>query len=469
VKLCNIAKVAMSSTVKIKGRTQVGGDVEMPGDKSISHRIALLAAIAEGASTIHHFATSADCHATIDCMQKLGVELEHDRSKLIIHGTGPNLPCPTSRFAALYAANSGSTMRMLPGILAAQGFKSELDGDESLLRRPMRRIIQPLRLMGASITASEDNYAPLIISGGPLRAIRYESPVASAQVKSCLLLAGLFAGGRTEVLEPAASRNHTELMLKELGALIEFDPDEPAVEFGTRADLNPKQARSVSIEPGGHLKALEYTVPGDVSSAAFFVAAAAVTGSAQMVIRGVGLNPTRTAFLGVLRDLGVSIKVEGRTIRHGEPVGDLVVSATELSSGGEALISGAIIPNIIDEIPILAVVASQVRGRVVVRGASELRIKESDRIRSIVSGLRALGAEVEEFEDGFAIDGPQRLAGGVIDSAGDHRIAMAFAVAGLVADGTTQILGAECAAVSFPDFYDLLNIVSGGAVIMNEN
>jgi 3-phosphoshikimate 1-carboxyvinyltransferase len=338
-------------------------------------------------------------------------------------------------------------MRMLSGILAAQNFTSIIDGDASLRHRPMARIIQPLTLMGAHVGARDNKFAPLIIEGRELESIEFASSVASAQVKTCVLFAGLHATGRTVFSEPVRSRNHTELMLKEFGARIEY---------------LDHSGNSMSIEGGQELTPVDYSVPGDISSAAFLVAAAAVLPESEIVIRNVNLNPTRTAFLDVLNALGAKIEMQNVSERHGEAIGDIRVVSTLLKTRGPAMkLTGDLIPNIIDEIPILAVIGTQVEGRIEIRGASELRIKESDRVRTIVDGLRALGAEIEEFEDGIAIEGPQHLKGGRIETAGDHRIAMAFSVAALIAEGVTEIVDAECAAVSFPEFYDLLDGLSG--------
>jgi 3-phosphoshikimate 1-carboxyvinyltransferase len=338
---------------------------------------------------------------------------------------------------------------MLSGILAGQSFTSILDGDQSLRGRPMGRILDPLTRMGASVTARDGNLPPIRIRGGVLRSIRFRSPVASAQVKSCVLFAGLYADGVTTVEEPAPSRNHTELMLSEFGARLSANED-----------------GLITIHGPSELKPLRYSVPGDLSSAAFFMAAAALVPGSKLSIRRVGLNQTRTGFLDLLNWLGADVTVQNLTISHGERVGDLLVRAGSLKTGGEGLIlSGSLIPNIIDEIPILAVVATQVEGRIEIRDAAELRVKESDRIKSVVNGLRSLGAVVEEFADGFAINGPQRLKGGPVECAGDHRIAMAFTVAGLLSSGSTEVKGSQCAGISFPGFYELLSSVTDEGLI----
>ena len=369
--------------------------------------------------------------------------MEEAGTDLLIHGQGLFGYHPPEPLVHLNAGNSGSTIRMLSGLLAGQSFDVRIDGDASLRRRPMKRIIEPLSLMGSRIEATE-NCAPLTIRGQRLRSADYDSPVASAQVKTCVLFAGLLAGGVTSFSEPALSRNHTELMLKEFGA--RFTDEIPG---------------RMSIEGLHELAPITYRVPGDVSSAAFFIAAAAVLPDSELLITEVNLNPTRTAFIDVLKSLGAGIEMRNLRQRHGEPVGDLIVTSNQLRSESRGtLLSGAIIPNIIDEIPVLAVIATQVEGQVEIREARELRIKESDRIRTVADGIRALGGEIEEFDDGFAVSGPQRLSGGTVESRGDHRIAMAFAIAGLIAKGTTEIIDADCATVSFPEFYASLEMLT---------
>jgi 3-phosphoshikimate 1-carboxyvinyltransferase len=334
---------------------------------------------------------------------------------------------------------------MLSGLLAGQSFTSEITGDASLCRRPMARIIEPLSLMGARVDATAGNFPPLTIRGGDLRAIAYESPVASAQVKTCVLFAGLLANGRTIYCEPSPSRDHTELMLKEFGAISGGPPH-----------------GMLSVEGLHELHRVDYLIPGDLSSAAFLIAAATTIPDSSLRLQDVGLNPTRTAFLDVLRNLGATISIHNQVKRHGEPVGDIVVSTAHLrSERSGTVLRGDIIPNIIDEIPIIAVIATQVEGRVEIRDARELRVKESDRISTVADGIRSLGGEIEEFEDGFAITGPQRLVGGRVETAGDHRVAMAFAIGGLMAHGTTEIVDADCARVSFPEFYESLALLAG--------
>jgi 3-phosphoshikimate 1-carboxyvinyltransferase len=440
-----MAELAMSRTIGIHGKSALRGAVNLPGDKSISHRVAMLAGIAQGRSRVGNFASSADCHATLECVRRLGVAVEADAAEVIIHGQGLRGLRPAASPAGLDAQNSGSTIRMISGILAGQRFTSVIDGDASLRRRPMRRIIEPLTLMGAHVTARDDNYAPLRIIGGPLRAIDFTSGVASAQVKTCVLFAGLYAEGRMTFREPSPSRNHSELMLAEFGAALDRLDD------GT-----------LSIEGGRELSAVDYRVPGDLSSAAFFLAGASAIADSQVMVTGASLNSTRTGFLAVLKYLGASVALSNVRSEHGEHVGDisLIGSALKTEASG-LLLDGEFIPHIIDEIPILAVLATQVEGRIEVRDARELRIKESDRIKAVIAGIRAMGGTIDEFEDGFAVSGPQRLSGARIASEGDHRIAMAFAIAGLMAEGTTEIVDADCASVSFPEFYDILAALTG--------
>jgi 3-phosphoshikimate 1-carboxyvinyltransferase len=409
----------------------------------------MLASIASGPSTISGFASSADCSATLDCLRRLGVRIEGDGQDLIIHGKGLFGWRASGTPVQLDAGNSGSTIRMLSGLLAGQRFTSMIDGDVSLRRRPMRRIIEPLSLMGARIEASSAQFAPLTIRGNELHGIDYESPVASAQVKTCVLFAGLLARGHTRFTEPVASRNHSELMLKELGARIDVD-----------------SSNTIRIEGLHELNPVSYDVPGDLSSAAFSIAAATLLPDSQLLIRNVNLNSTRTAFVQVMNELGANIEQRNVRRQHGEFVGDLEVASRQLRAEATgSRLFGSIIPNLIDEIPILAVVATQLKGRLEVRDAKELRIKESDRIQTVADGIRAMGGKIEEFEDGFSISGPQRLTGARVETAGDHRIAMAFAIAGLIADGTTEIADADCASVSFPGFFESLASLAGGETV----
>jgi 3-phosphoshikimate 1-carboxyvinyltransferase len=425
--------------IQLKPLAKLRGDFHLPGDKSISHRSAMCAALGAGRSSLRNYSSARDCQNTLDCLEKLGVAITREPEQIVIEGVGVHgLRASTER---LDVGNSGTTMRLLSGILAGQNFTTEMTGDESIQRRPMKRVIEPLTLMGARIVARENNFAPLQIHGGNLQAITYTPPVASAQVKSCVLLAGLFAEGETAVIETTPTRNHTEIMLQECGVAVWQEP--------TAA------GQRIALAGGSHLRALgAYTVAGDLSSAAFFIAAALLAPDAELRIRHIGVNPSRKALLDVLTQLGARIEIENERLAHGEPVADFFVQSSELR--GNLELGGAVVANLIDEIPILAVIATQLQGTLTIREAKELRVKESDRIRSIVDNLRRMQIAVEEYEDGFRIAGQQRLRGATVESYGDHRIAMAFAVAGLIADGATAIHEAEAASVSLPEFYDLL-------------
>ena len=436
----------------IRPARRLRGRLRVPGDKSVSHRAAMLASLAAGGTRIENFSSSADCSSTLEALRGLGVGVERDGSVVVINGAGVGGGPP--RFSApagpLDCGNSGTTMRLLAGILAAQPFASVLTGDESLSRRPMRRVMEPLELMGARLSA-EDGHAPLRVEGRrPLRAIRYEMPVASAQVKSCVLLAGLGAEGRTEVVEPSAqTRDHTERMLRWFG-----------VEVGTKGLPGEGGRVVVSVEGGSRLTARDLTVPGDISSAAFPGAAAALLPGSGLELEGVGLNPTRAAVLEAFRGLGCALSVGDERERSNEPTGLIRVRGVgglTPQAAGANVIRGAYVAQLIDELPVLAVVGTAVEGGLEIRDARELRVKESDRISASVTNLRAMGAQVEEFEDGLRVEGPARLRGARLQSYGDHRIAMAFAVAGLAAEGETEIEGAEeCVGVSFPEFFPLL-------------
>jgi 3-phosphoshikimate 1-carboxyvinyltransferase len=418
------------------------GGVALPGDKSISHRYAMLAALADGTSELRHFSAAADCHSTLACLSALGAEIKIGKDTVRITGNGPRGLKESRR--ALDAGNSGTTMRLLTGILAGQEFTSKLTGDASLQKRPMKRVVGPLREMGADIRARDDNFAPLEIRGTRLRAIDYQMPVASAQVKSAVLLAGLFAHGVTSVTEPARTRDHTELALEVFGAAVE------------------KNGRTVRVRAlggtngGGKLLAQALEVPGDLSSAVFFIAAASLLAESNILIHDVGLNPTRTAILDVLAGMGASIHVVSLKSSHGEVIGDLAVKGARLKGG---VIEGDQIPLVIDELPMLAALAPFTEEGIEIRGAAELRVKESDRIAALAENLRRMGAKVEERPDGLRVEGRMagKLRGAEIDPRGDHRIAMAFAVAALAAEGATVIRDAECAAVSFPAFFEELN------------
>ncbi|HEV2234533.1 MAG TPA: 3-phosphoshikimate 1-carboxyvinyltransferase [Terriglobia bacterium] len=421
---------------KINPAKRLSGSVVVPGDKSISHRYAMLAAIAEGASEIKYFSSSADCQSTLACLKKLGVKI--DRKDDTAHIRGGGLGGLRAASGALDAGNSGSTMRMLTGILAGQSFPSVIGGDASLSRRPMKRVIDPLTQMGAGIKSNDGGRPPLEIAGSAghaLRPIRYQLPVPSAQVKSTILLAGLYAEGNTEVVEPALTRDHTEIALEQMGA-----------EIG-------RHGQTISIRGRTRLEGRKLFVPGDISSAVFFMVAGLLVPEANLVLPNVGLNPTRTAILDLLAPMGGRVKVLNVEMVNGELLGDLHVETSKLE-GGEIPVES--IPGLIDELPALCILGTQTERGIIFHGARELRVKESDRIGAMAENLRLMGAAVEEFDDGLRVEGRQTLRGAVIDSHGDHRIAMAFAVAGLLAQGTTVIRGSDCVDISFPNFFDVL-------------
>ncbi len=422
------------SEIVITPARNVAGSIRLPGDKSISHRYAMLAALAEGTTRLQNFSTGADCASTLQCLRAVGVSAAQENGSLLINGCDGKFTAPS---AALDCGNSGSTMRMLSGILASQPFACELLGDESLSRRPMRRIIEPLLQMGANID-SRDGQAPLRITGRKLRGIEFRPKAASAQVKTCVLFAGLSAAGETVVEEKLRTRDHGELALCAFGAQIE------------------RQRNRVSIRGGQRLKAIEATIPGDISSAAFFLCAAALFPRSNLIIDSVLLNPTRAVLLDVLIALGVQINVLQVDEQHGELVGTIKIQGGQL---GGLKISGGQAAALIDEIPVLAAVAPYTRDGIEVRDARELRVKESDRLSTVTRNLRAMGAEVTEFDDGLRVPGGQSLHGAEIDSEHDHRIAMAFTVAALRAEGDTLIRGADAARVSFPGFYQTLDTV----------
>jgi 3-phosphoshikimate 1-carboxyvinyltransferase len=445
--------------MKIQPARRIKGELSMPGDKSISHRAAMLSALGTGRARISNFATSEDCASTLRCLSQLGVRIERDGTNVIIEGAGLQGLRPSS--APLDCGNSGSTMRMLAGVVAGQDFVSVLTGDHSLCSRPMKRIIEPLEMMGARLS-SEDGHAPLHVEGRKqLKAIHYEMAVVSAQVKSCILLAGLNAKGRTEVIEPqGATRDHTERMLRWLGVTVESR----AVE---RSGI---EAEAITIDDGQQFKAKDGTVPGDISSAAFFIAAAAMLPGSKLKINGVGLNPTRRQLIPVLRSLGVDVQLDFIERDNDwyqedflEPFGNISIAGgpglAPLKEGESNVLRGALVAQLIDELPVLAVLGSQVIGGIQIRDAAELRVKESDRIRATVENLRAMGVEVVEHKDGLTILERTQLRGARIDAHGDHRIAMAFAVAALIADGESEIAGAECVRISFPEFFELLESV----------
>jgi len=423
----------LHTTRRISPASAISGSLSLPGDKSISHRYALIGAIAEGDTRIINYSTGADCHSTLGCVRALGIEVEGAGTEFTIHGKGlDGLRAPAHD---MDAGNSGSTIRMLSGILAGQSFPARIFGDESLSRRPMQRVMKPLGQMGARIGAREGQFPPLHIEGGKLRAIDYTLPVPSAQVKTCILFAGLYAEGQTTITEPVRSRDHTEIALREFGA-----------------DLSVERRR-ITIAGRPRLEGRELVVPADLSSAAFFLVAALLVPGSQLSILGVGLNPTRSALLDFLVGMGARIRVPNLESRSGELIGDLEVEYSALRGG---TIEGGLTAALIDEIPVLAVLGAATEEGLTVRDAGELRIKETDRIRTMVDNLRRMGVEAEELPDGMVIPGRQKFHAAELDSCGDHRIAMACAVAALRGDGESVIQGADAASVSFPEFWDTL-------------
>ncbi len=422
----------------IRPARNIYGSLRLPGDKSISHRYAMLAAFAEGTSRFTSFSTGADCASTLACMEALGAKVNRNGDNAIeITGVAGRVTPPGH---PLDCGNSGSTMRMLSGLLAAQPGRFTLSGDDSLSRRPMERIRKPLAAMGARLTLTE-GHAPLTLDGSALQSIDYTTPVPSAQVKTCILLAGLQTDGTTTVREAIRTRDHSELALRAFGARLTRTSD------------------SVSIAGPQSLHAIEAAVPGDLSSAAFFLCAAAIFPGSNLVLDSVGLNPTRATLLDVLTLLGAKISVLNLEERHSELVGAIQIAAPEEGLGSTA-ITGPLAAQLIDELPVLAAIGPFTSGGIRIRDAKELRVKESDRIALVVKNLRAMGAEVEELEDGLDVPGGQTLHGATIDAGGDHRIAMAFSVAGLRAEGETLIQGAESAGISFPEFFDLLDKIA---------
>jgi 3-phosphoshikimate 1-carboxyvinyltransferase len=422
--------------VKIEPAAQLAGHVAVPGDKSISHRAVLLGAIGEGETVVRGFGRSADTEASVAAVRALGVEVEevaHD--ELSVQGVGLR----GLRAGTVDCANAGTLMRLLAGVVAGQLGRFELTGDESLTSRPMERIAEPLRQMGAEVTTT-DGHAPLVIEGsGSLRGLTYELPVASAQVKSAVLLAGVNAGGQTTVVEPAPTRDHTELMLESAGVPVRRGPT------------------SITVQPAASLRLGEIDVPGDFSSAAPLLAAAALVPGSDLTIHDVGLNPRRTGFLDVLERMGAHLAVFNRRRAGREQIGDVQIQYSEL---GAVEVDADEVPRLVDELPLVALLASHARGRSVVRGAAELRVKESDRIEAVTDGLRACGAKVQSREDGWTITGvPTRLRGGRVDARSDHRIAMLAAVAGLASREGVELEGADTVAISFPGFFELLNSV----------
>ncbi len=407
------------------------GEITPPADKSISHRSLILNSLAEGRAHVSNFLPSEDCLSTLSCLQALGVQIERAGSEVSISGVGRKGFAPPAE--TLDAGNSGTTMRLMAGLLAARRFTSTITGDESLRSRPMGRVIEPLSLMGASINGDE-NKAPLIIAGGNLRGIHYRLPVASAQVKSAILLAALLAEGNTVIEEPAASRDHTERMLRAMGAKIE------------------SKRLTITLTPtSAALNPLNLRVPGDISSTAFWMVAGAIHPDASIKISNVGINPTRNGIVEVLQSMGAGIIIENQRVEGDEPVADLLIESSFLKG---IAIGGDIIPRVIDEIPVIAVAASVAEGTTTIRDASELRVKETDRISATATELTKLGAQIEELPDGMIIHGVTKLKGNRCDSCGDHRLAMALAIAGLIAEGETVIANAEAVNISYPGFWD---------------
>ncbi len=416
----------------LKRANKLQGEITIPGDKSISHRAVMFGSLAKGTTRVTHFLQGADCLSTIACFQKMGIQIENTPDEILIHGKGLHrLSAPTE---LLDAGNSGTTTRLISGILAAQNFNVTLTGDASICKRPMKRIITPLSMMGANIISKNGNdCAPLLIEGTKLSGIHYNSPVASAQVKSSILLAGLYADGITSVTEPFLSRNHTELMLRAFGANV------------TSEDT------TASIVPEPDLNALEINVPGDISSAAYFIAAGLLGPNSEILIKNVGINPTRDGILKVAMDMGGDITICNERTDGGEPVADLLVRSSSLHG---ITIEGSIIPTLIDEIPVIAVMAAYAEGTTIIKDAAELKVKESDRIAIVTENLLNMGCDVIPTDDGMIINGGKPLHGASLNSYLDHRIAMSFAVAALFADGDTDMKDAECVNISYPTFYD---------------
>jgi 3-phosphoshikimate 1-carboxyvinyltransferase len=417
--------------MKFTKASPLKGEITIPGDKSISHRSVMFGSIAKGTTEISHFLSGADCLSTISCFQSMGVSIDIKGDSVIVEGRGLHgLKNPVD---TLDCGNSGTTTRLISGILAAQDFDVTLTGDDSIQKRPMKRIMEPLSLMGAQITSIKDNgCAPLSISGKKLHGIHYTSQVASAQIKSSILLAGLYAEGETRVTEPYISRNHSEIMLKYFGADVKTE--------GTTA----------CIAPPKELFGNKIKVPGDISSAAFFIAAGLIIPGSEILIRNTGINPTRDGILSVCRDMGANITLLNENTDSGEPTADILVKYSSLHG---TTIERSIIPRLIDELPMIAAMACFAEGETIIKDAAELKVKESNRIEVMVQNLTAMGADVTETEDGMIIRGGRPLHGVVIDSKLDHRIAMTFAVTGLCADGETEILGADCVNISYPGFY----------------
>ncbi len=418
--------------------TGLRGEVNIPGDKSISHRCIMFGSIASGTTEISNFLQGADCLATINCFRRMGIEIENQEEKIIVHGKGLHgLTAPTE---ILDVGNSGTTTRLISGILVGQPFESKLSGDNSLNSRPMKRIMEPLTKMGGHISSILRNgCAPLYIAPGKLHGIHYDSPVASAQVKSSILLAGLYADGETSVTEPSLSRNHTELMLKEFGADIR-----------SQFDLNTSKATAF-IRPCSELYGQKIMVPGDISSAAYFIAAGLLVPDSEILIKNTGINATRAGILKVCEDMGANITLLNERTEGGEAIADILVRTSKLHG---TTISGDIIPTLIDEIPIIAIMAAAAEGTTIIKDAAELKVKETNRIETVVDNLKAMGCDIIATDDGMIIHGGKTLHGTTIHTLLDHRIAMAFSIAALIAEDTTRILDSKCVDVSYPTFYD---------------
>ena len=419
------------------------GEVTIPGDKSISHRSIMLGSIALGTTEITHFLEGADCLSTIDCFRKMGVDIEKKPGSILVHGKG--LRGLTAPKETLNVGNSGTTTRLISGILSGQDFAVTLSGDDSLNSRPMKRIMTPLNSMGAHITSLNDNgCAPLHIEPGKLHGIHYQSPVASAQVKSAVLLAGLYADSPSAVTEPALSRNHTELMLQGFGACV-------------ATDLHTDGTATAHIEPCQELYGQQICVPGDISSAAYFIAAALLVPGSELLVKNVGTNFTRAGFLKVCKAMGANIETVSQSFEGGEGRADLLVRYSQLKG---TVIEGDTIPTLIDEIPMIAVMAAFAEGHTIIKDAAELKVKETNRIDTVTAGLNAMGADITPTDDGMIIEGTGHLTGASVQSYLDHRIAMAFSIAGLAANGETQIVDSQCVDVSYPEFYTTLDFVS---------
>lgn len=418
---------------KIKPKQNLKGCFSVPGDKSISHRAVMIGAIASGDTEIHGFLPGEDCLSTISCFEKLGIQIDQEKDSVVVHGKGLHgLSAPSKM---LDVGNSGTTMRLITGILAAQPFSSCLSGDASIQKRPMDRVAIPLSKMGAKITGAgyDKLFAPLLIEGNPLQAIHYTLPVASAQVKSAILLAGLYAEGETRIIEPEATRDHTEIMLNYFGAKME------------------QKGKEIVCSPNPTLTGKKIMVPGDISSAAYFLIAALICPNSEITLTGIGINPTRTGILTALEKMGANIELKNKRKQNGEPVADLTVHSMPLHG---ATIGGDLIPKLIDEVPILAVAACFAQGVTIIQNAEELKVKESNRIRTVVSELSKMGADIQETEDGMIITGGKPLCGVPVESYHDHRIAMSLAIAALACQGETEINNAQCVDISFPGFYD---------------